>query len=639
MTLALLLALLQSTQAPAPIPRGATLELRPEAATIRAGDSIRVEARLSDSAGRAMSDVPIAWSASGEGTVDARGLVRAGYAGFIRVTARAAGHTASATITVRPRPTSSVEIRPTVRRIVAGTRVTLNGWAFSPDGDRTYDPVTFRSSAPRVATITAEGRLVAVAPGRVTITAAAGAVRDTLALEVAPNTVAEVTVTPPVASVRAGDVIRFKAAAADARGRPLPPAFVEWSAAAVTYKAVAQIDARGAFVAEWPGKYTVTADIGGRRADAVVEVRRRDLAAALDVIGRLPLPFPAEALALGPGAHCAYVGTDGGPLYVVDVTRADAPRVVDSLNGAGRVTAIRVSAERSIGVFARQGGAGAGLAVFDAREPCRPRVLAVHPASDSSGASTAWLDGVHAYVADARTGSLRIVDLSDPTHPREVGRWETATTPGRRLEDISVTDGVAYLAYWNDGLVILDVGNGIRNGGPDRPALVAQYRYDLNDMYHWVDRAWGLGARGTHRARRVGDVVLVSDEVHAADNRGAGLVFGRVNAIDVADLTRPNGVAWYDPADAGVQDIWIDGDTAYLAAAGEGVRVLDVGGELKGNLLAQGRELARLWTVDSIGFRPFRAMAGSVQARSGLIYALDRNTGLWIARPATRPSE
>jgi hypothetical protein len=639
MTPALLLVLLQSVQVPAPAPRGARLELRPEAATIRAGDSIRIEARLSDPAGRAVSDLPIVWSASGEGTVDAAGLVRAGYAGFVRVTATAAGYTANATIGVRPRPTASVEIRPTVRRIVAGTRVTLNGWAFSPDGDRTYEPVTFRSSAPRVAMITAEGRLVAVAPGRVTITASAGAVRDTLALEVARNTVAMVTVTPPVASVRAGDVIRFKAPAADARGRPLPSAFVEWSAAALTYKAVAQIDARGAFVAEWPGKYTVTADIGGRRADAIVEVRRRDLGAALEVIGRLALPFPAEAFALGPGARCAYVGTDGGPLYVVDVARPDAVRVVDSLKGAGRVTAVRVSAERSIGVFARQGGAGGGLVVFDARMPCRPRVLAVHPASDSSGTSAVWLDRVHAYAADAGTGSLRIVDLSDAAHPREVGRWETATIPGRRLEDVSVTDGVAYLAYWNDGLVILDVGNGIRNGRPDRPALVAQYRYDLNDMYHWVDRAWGLGARGTHRARRVGDVVLISDEVHPAKNRGTGLVFGRLNAIDVADLTRPNGVAWYDPADAGIQDIWIDGDTAYLAAAGEGVRVLDVGGELKGNLLAQGRELARLWTVDSIGIRPFRAMAGSVEARNGLIYALDRNTGLWIARSASRPSE
>ena len=638
MLLSLLLTLLQTAQIPSSTPQPGTLELRREADTIRAGDSVRIEARLSDSAGRPVPDAPIAWSASGEGTVGPGGLVRAGYAGFVRVTARTTGHTASTTIVVRPRPTASIEIRPWVRRIVAGTRVTLNGWAFSPDGDRTYDSVAFRSNAPRVATITPEGRMAARAPGSVTITASAGAVRETLALEVVRNTVAKVMVAPALASVRAGDVIRFSAAAADTHGHPLPPAFVEWSAAALTYKAVAQIDARGAFVAEWPGKYTVTADIGGRRADAVIEVRRRELGAALDPVGRLPLRYPAISLALG-GSNCAYVGTDGGPLYAVDVSRPDAIRVVDSLDPGGRVSAIDVSTAQTMGVFASQGGSRAGLAVFDAREPCRPRIVAVHRGSDSSGVSAAWLDGVHAYVADAGTASLRVVDISNPAQPREVGRWETSTAAGRRLDDVSVTDGVAYLAYWNDGLVILDVGNGIRNGRPDRPALVAQYRYDLNDMYHWVDRAWGLGARGTHRARRVGNVVLISDEARPAGDRGTHLAFGRLNAIDVADLTRPNGVAWYDPADAGIQDIWIAGDTAYLAAAAGGVRVLDAGGELKGNLLAQGRELARLGTLDSVRPGPVRPLAERVRARGGLIYALDRNTGLWILRASRSRSE
>ena len=34
-------------------------------------------------------------------------------------------------------------------------------------------------------------------------------------------------------------------------------------------------------------------------------------------------------------------------------------------------------------------------------------------------------------------------------------------TSGRYLHDLQVKDGIAYLAYWRDGLVILDVGNGV----------------------------------------------------------------------------------------------------------------------------------------------------------------------------------
>jgi hypothetical protein len=69
------------------------------------------------------------------------------------------------------------------------------------------------------------------------------------------------------------------------------------------------------------------------------------------------------------------------------------------------------------------------------------------------------------------------------------------------------------------------------------------------------------------------------------------------------------------------------------------VRVLDAEGELKGNLLAQGRELARLGTLDSVRPGPVRPLAESVRARGGLIYALDRNTGLWILRASRSQSD
>ena len=44
-------------------------------------------------------------------------------------------------------------------------------------------------------------------------------------------------------------------------------------------------------------------------------------------------------------------------------------------------------------------------------------------------------------------------------------------------------DGLLYASYWNDGLVILDVGNGMKGGSPSNPQLVSQYKYDLNALY------------------------------------------------------------------------------------------------------------------------------------------------------------
>src|SRR2546426_7882372 len=80
-----------------------------------------------------------------------------------------------------------------------------------------------------------------------------------------------------------------------------------------------------------------------------------------------------------------------------------------------------------------------------------------------------------------------------------------------------VVDGLAYLAYWNDGLVILDVGNGMKGGSPESPQFVSQFKYDLDAVYARVEQLWGPGfVRGTHTAWRAGRYVFVGDEVYPA---------------------------------------------------------------------------------------------------------------------------
>src|SRR5690349_22446456 len=109
-------------------------------------------------------------------------------------------------------------------------------------------------------------------------------------------------------------------------------------------------------------------------------------------------------------------------------------------------------------------------------------------------------------VCSSDLGSMRVIDIQDPQHPKEVARWQTEQTEaGRYLHDIMVVDGLAYLAYWNDGLVILDVGNGMRGGSPTNPQFVSQYKYDLTATYARVWQLFGQGfVRGTHTAWRQG---------------------------------------------------------------------------------------------------------------------------------------
>src|SRR3989449_5014687 len=161
----------------------------------------------------------------------------------------------------------------------------------------------------------------------------------------------------------------------------------------------------------------------------------------------------------------------------------------------------------------------------------------------------------------------------------------------------------------------------------------------LDATYARVEQLWGPGfVRGTHTAWRAGRYVFVGDEVYPAAGGYRGLVagnsltFGRLHVIDVSDIAHPREVAWYEPTDGGVHNVWVAGDTLYLGNYQGGARVLDISGELKGDLLRQGREISWIPTADSTGFQPHTPFAWGAVVRDGNIYVPDMNSGLWVLR-------
>jgi hypothetical protein len=70
----------------------------------------------------------------------------------------------------------------------------------------------------------------------------------------------------------------------------------------------------------------------------------------------------------------------------------------------------------------------------------------------------------------------------------------------------------------------------------------------------------------------------------------------------------------------------------YLGDYQGGLRVLDVSGEMRGDLLNQGREIAHVNTGDKNGFVANSANAWGAIYRNGYIYVPDINSGLWIVK-------
>jgi hypothetical protein len=650
----------QTPTAPNPIAR---LAMSPGLrVTMPAQDTLRITAVPVDSAGNPVPGASVRYFSSGgrfEGGVDSTGLVHSGSTGTITVTAigRVPGArpvSERIEVVMVPGPAARIAITPEPTALAPGQRVRLTATAYSRAGDRRYAPILWKSSAPRVAAVRADGLLTAAAAGEAVITAQEGAAEGTLRVRVLATAVASVELSPGTTSARQGDVIRFTAVARDAGGRAIPGISPTWSFA----PGHGMIEADGALVGYEAGPYTVTASFGSRSADATVTLSPRDVRRPATVVGRLPRTrFSTEEVWIHPDGKHAYLGSGGGGdvLFALDISDPAKPVVTDSIvTNTRRVNDMMTTPDGKVMVFTREGASDRrnGLVIASTEDPAHPRVIAEFTDGVTAGVHSAFVYrqekyGTHVYLTNDGTGALHILDISNPAAPREVARWQTdRPEEGRSLHDVDIQDGLAYLSYWNDGLVILDIGNGMKGGSPSNPQVVTWFKYDLNALYRDVEATAGPGfIRGTHTAWRSRNYVFVADEVFpAAPVRGAkdaaaGRAYGRLQVVDVTDLQKPRVVAWYEPEFGGVHNVWVAGDTLYMGAYDAGFRAFDISGELRGDLRAQGREMVHVNTADMDGFVKNAANTWGVVVRDGLAYVNDNYNGLWIVRMEPRRRE
>ncbi len=650
-----------SAQQPAPAAqtpsRIARIVVSPVQKVVTAGDSVRFSAEARDANNNVIPNVQFRWARGGmarfEGAMREDGTLVSGSTGTLPITVVAiipgeAPKTEQFDVRMVPGPAARIAIAPMPARLVLGQRVRLGAEVYSAKNDRREDKVIWRSSAPAVARVNEAGVVTAVAAGRANISASVGAVQQVLAVQVLPTAVASLTVTPEMSDARTGDVVRFKAVAKDAAGKPIDGITPVWS----FNPGQGVIDAEGAFVGYEAGAYTVTASLGNRAADAVVTLAPRDVRRPLELVGRLARTrFTTEEVWLHPNGKVAYLGSGSGGdvLYVIDISNPAAPVVADSLiANTRRVNDVMTTPDGKFLVFTREGASDRknGVVFASLEDPLHPKVISEFTDGVTAGVHSSFIykdpkHGQHVFITNDGTGYLHVLNIDDPSRPREVARWAPTDRPdaGRSLHDIDIQDGLLYGSWWNDGLIILDVGNGIRGGTPSHPVMVSQYKYDLNAMYRQTEVDGGAGfIRGTHTAWRHKDYVFIADEVFPAGQpKGTtatmtGRAWGRLQVVDVSDVTKPHVVAFYEPEYGGVHNVWVAGDSLYMGAYNAGFRVFDISGELRGDLRAQGREIGHFNTADMNGFVKGSAMTWGVVVRDGLAYVNDDNNGLWIIR-------
>jgi len=655
-------------QAPQPAPPAAPdiarIVVLPASRTMIAGDTLRLRAEARDAQNNVIPGVTFRYrlgsSARFEGRVDSTGLVTAGSTATLPVTVTATLPGARprfevVEIRALPGPAARIEIAPGTVKLVAGQRLRLNARVYSASMDRRADRVVWTSSSPAIATVNDAGLVTAVRAGGAIIVATVGKASAPLPVQVVAGALTSLALTPSNVDARTGDVLRFAVTAKDAKGKPIAGLTPTWSFS----PGHGTMDDDGAFVGYEPGEYTVIASFGARSVEATVTLAERDVRRPLTLVGRLPRSrFSTEEIWLHQDGKHAYLGSGSGGdvLYAIDISDPSNPVVTDSvISNTRRVNDVMTFPDGKFLVFTREGASDRknGIVIASLADPAHPKPVSEFTEGVTGGVHSVFVYkqekfGTHIYLTNDGTGALHVLDVNDPYRPTEVARWKTTGRPdaGRSLHDIDLRDGLLYASYWNDGLVVLDVGNGMRGGSPSNPVLVSQYKYDLNALYKQVEVDGGPGfIRGTHTAWRHKNYVFIADEVFPASypkgtkDAAAGRAYGRLQVLDVTDLTHPKPVAWYEPEYGGVHNVWVAGDTLYMGAYNAGFRVFDISGELRGDLRAQGREIGHLNTADMDGHVKNAAMTWGVVVNpaDGLAYVNDDNNGLWIVRIEPKP--
>lgn len=308
--------------------------------TLQYGDAVTLAATVLGANGTPLTGRAVRWSSTNDAVapvtatgVVTGGAVRGGTPEPVTITATSEGVAGSVTLSVAPVPVAALALTPRALSLLAGQAQPLMvALRDATGGTLTGRTVTWSSSAPAVASVTAQGTVVAVAAGTAYVGARSGAGYDSVAVTVLPP-VASVTIAPDSLVLSLGDARTLAAVTRDAGGAVLTGRAVTWSSAT---PAVATVSDAG----------RVTGVAAGRALVIAKSETRADTAPVTIVVPSARLVFDQVPAQVAPGFGVGIVvratatGTDTLTGFTGEVT-LQAEEGSIPLLGAATATARR----------------------------------------------------------------------------------------------------------------------------------------------------------------------------------------------------------------------------------------------------------------------------------------------------------
>ncbi len=624
--------------------------------TLQIDEETEITAKVVDADGNVLPDTVMFFSGNRRSLIVSQsGMVKAIKPGSFSIIAITLGENRvrkDLPVMVQFPPVTSVEFKTMPANVYSGTSFPLHFTVTDASGaSRDNVEVMVSSSNEGLASINQFNDLKVLKPGNVTITAKAEDVSVEWDIRVKENPTVSVSLTHNYEgkSIRTGDVVRFEASALDRRGREVPDAPINYSFIAspddnLGQGASAQIEQDGRFVANHPGKYTVMARSGNTISETSFRVVLRNVQRPITVVGKGIVPdVKTSDLWVWEGVDgrdYAVTGTWGarGEAFFWDVTDPTNIHTIDTVQVDARtVNDVKVSEDGTIAVITREGASNRknGIIILDVTDPSNVEILSEYNEDLTGGVHNAFIYEDHVYAVN-NGRKYDIINIEDPRNPRTVSQFEL-DTPGHSIHDVWIQDGIAYSSNWGDGVVAVDIGSNTSadmpgaGGSPENPVPLGSYTYPSG----WNHAAFPFKSKST------GDFYIAAgDEAfpYGLDTQGPNRAAGWVHFVKFDGWDNPKEVARYQVPEAGSHNYWIEDDIMYAAFYNGGLRIVDISGELMGDLYQQGREIGMFLPADKDAAIPNAPFTWGPMPYKGLIFLSDWNSGIWAVKVGEDPT-
>jgi hypothetical protein len=272
--------------------------------------------------------------------------------------------------------------------------------------------------------------------------------------------------------------------------------------------------------------------------------------------GQVDIDGAAEAV-VTPDGETAFVAVGSG-FVSVDVSDPANPTVVGEAAGlqspdgedVREVLDVKYDDGQLLVPTAAQGGGPRGFYLYDVSDPANPTQVGDWFARPENGIhNSALVDGV-AYLTTGFALEVDIVDVSGDSFERlatwEPGDWneDWARPRNAPLHDLYVQDGVAYCAYWDAGVFLVDVSD------PANPSFVSRVgEYTLEENLELSQAAYIEPGGNAHYVTVNEDATLLAEggeswDIDPSDDSGGP---SGITLYDVTDAANPERVGHVDP--------------------------------------------------------------------------------------------